>query len=256
MLKMDYSPGYVSVAGSLQTPAASCEARVEAQFFSGSQKRFDVSLLVETAVVMAAVVLAIKVLANSVISTAGWFIAPAMLIVVALVPMAIRGNRFPVIGFSGKQIRLTFFVLWRVCMVVFPAMLMGLWLLRFYGFELPLRPVLPRNHNWACWIFYQFMYVAVAEEVFFRGYLQSNILMLTGTIECQRRWLWRWISIVLSAACFAVAHIIIGGQVVSVLTFLPGLVLGWLFVRTGSLLAPILFHGLANTCYFILSGLI
>ncbi len=243
---MDYPSGHISIAGSLPTTES-------AQFFSGSQKRFDVSLLVETAVVMVAVVLAIKVLANSAISTAGWFIAPGMLIVASLVPTAIRGNQFPVIGFSDKQIRLTLLVLCRVCVVVFPAMLMGLWLLRFCGFELPLRPVLPQNHNWACWIFYQFMYVAVAEEVFFRGYIQNNILTLTSTIECQRRGLRKWISIVLSAACFAVAHIIVGGQVTSVLTFLPGLVLGWLFVRTGSLLAPILFHGLANTCYCVLA---
>jgi len=228
-------------------------------------KRFDISLLVETAVVMVAVVLAIKVLATSAISTAGWFITPGMLIVVAMVPTAIRGNQFPVIGFSDKQIRLTLLVLCRVCVVVFPAMLMGLWLLRFCGFELPLRPVLPQNHKWACWVFYQFMYVAVAEEVFFRGYVQNNILKLAGGVgrgRCPpklapdrniRGWRMGWMSIVLSAACFAIAHIIVQGRITSALTFLPGLVLGWLFVRTRSLLAPILFHGLANTCYCIMA---
>jgi len=40
---------------------------------------------------------------------------------------------------------------------------------------------------------------------------------------------------------------------VSAVTFLPGLILGWLFIRTGSLLAPILFHGLANTFYCMLA---
>jgi membrane protease YdiL (CAAX protease family) len=37
------------------------------------------------------------------------------------------------------------------------------------------------------------------------------------------------------------------------LTFLPGLILAWLFLRTGSLLAPIVFHGLANVSYAMMA---
>ena len=259
MLKMDYPPGHVSIAGSLPSGTAilavSSRAGSPCHLLSSSkQKRLDVSLLIETVAVTIAAILAIKVLATSAISTAGWFIAPGMLVVAALVPTAIRGNQFPAIGFSDRQIRLTLLVLCRVCVVVFPAVFIGLWLMRFYGFGLPLRPVLPQNYKWASWIFYQSMYVAVAEEVFFRGYVQSNILRLTGPIGFGGRTLQNWISIVLSAACFAVAHIIVQGQIISVLTFLPGLVLGWLFVRTRSLLAPILFHGLANTCYCLIAA--
>jgi membrane protease YdiL (CAAX protease family) len=134
--------------------------------------------------------------------------------------------------------------------------------------------MLPGGQNWACWLFYQFMYVAVAEEVFFRGYVQDNILRLISTVKLGQYGLQQsptlqpvrrsvcevgsfgdgaWISITLSAACFAAAHIIIQGQIISVLTFLPGLILGWLFIRTRSLLAPILFHGLANICYFLMA---
>jgi membrane protease YdiL (CAAX protease family) len=97
------------------------------------------------------------------------------------------------------------------------------------------------------------MYVAVAEEVFFRGYVQNNILRMTTNTAAARLGRCRWISIVLSAACFAAAHIIIQGQVISIVTFLPGLVIGWLFVRTRSLPAPILFHGLANAGYLAMA---
>ena len=48
------------------------------------------------------------------------------------------------------------------------------------------------------------------------------------------------------AACFAVAHIIVQGRIILVLTFLPGLVPGWLFIRTKLLLAPILFHSMGQ----------
>jgi len=125
--------------------------------------------------------------------------------------------------------------------------------------EPPLRVVLPENRQWLSWVVYQFLYVAAAEEVFFRGYLQSNILRLTDTMKWRSRgWparcgLQNWVSIVLSAACFAGAHIIVKGQAASALTFLPGLILGWLFIRTRTLLAPILFHGMANICYCIMA---
>jgi len=127
-------------------------------------------------------------------------------------------------------------------------------LLNSFGLGIPLQPMQPKEQGWVSWLFYQFMYVAVAEEVFFRGYVQKNILKLTNPVkDCQRR-LWKWLSIVLSAACFAVAHIIVFGQIILVLTFLPGLICGWLFIRTRSLLAPILFHGLANTCYCVIAA--
>ncbi|MBW7992570.1 MAG: CPBP family intramembrane metalloprotease [Planctomycetes bacterium] len=53
--------------------------------------------------------------------------------------------------------------------------------------------------------------------------------------------------------CFS-ADSIVQGRIILLLTFLPGLVLGWLFIRTKSLLAPILFHGLANTCYCLMAA--
>jgi membrane protease YdiL (CAAX protease family) len=220
----------------------------------------DVDLLVAVAAI-----LAIKLLTASSVSAYAWFIIPGILVGAALIPTAVKGGQFPQVGLIDRQIGFTLLVLCRVCVIVFPAMFIGLWLVRFCGFELPLRPVLPQNHKWACWVFYQFMYVAVAEEVFFRGYVQNNILKLAGGVgsgRCPpklapdrniRGWRMGWMSIVLSAAYFAIAHIIVQGRITSALTFLPGLVLGWLFVRTRSLLAPILFHGLANTCYCIMA---
>jgi hypothetical protein len=58
-------------------------------------------------------------------------------------------------------------------------------------------------------------------------------------------------TVLISAILFALAHWFVVGSPIAVLTFFPGLALGWLFLRTRSLLAPILFHGLANTFYAI-----
>jgi len=51
------------------------------------------------------------------------------------------------------------------------------------------------------------------------------------------------------------AHIIFLGQIISALTFLWGLICGCFFIRTRSLLAPILSHGLANACYLLMAAM-
>jgi membrane protease YdiL (CAAX protease family) len=215
-------------------------------------------LLVETVSLTIAAVLTIRLLADTSLHESLWFLSPAVLVAAALIPPIARKDRFPEIGLCKKKAKEVFLVLACTCVVVFGAAFFGLWLLTRCGFEPSLRVVPQGNRQILSWLLYQFLYVALAEEVFFRGYLQSNILRLTATIrqEADRASLRNWISIILSAVCFAAAHVIVQGQAISVLTFLPGIVLGWLFIRTKSLLAPIIFHGLANIFYCICTSLL
>ena len=201
---------------------------------------------------------AIRLLAETSLHESLWFLSPAVLVAAALVPTIVRKDQFPEIGLSRRNAKEILLVLACTCVVVFGAAFFGLWLLTRHGLEAPLRVIPQGNRQLLSWLLYQFLYAAVAEEVFFRGYLQGNILRLTATIrrETDRLSLRNWTSIILSAVCFAAAHVIVQGQAASVLTFLPGLVLGWLFIRTRSLLAPILFHGLANTFYCICTALL
>jgi membrane protease YdiL (CAAX protease family) len=217
--------------------------------------------------------LVIKILTLRSILGYSWFVLPAVFIIAVSLSAIVKGNKFPAIGLNKKMIGDSLILLFWTCVGIFPIFFTALIFLRLYGFGLPLQPMLPQGQSWLCWFFYQFFYVAVAEEVFFRGYLQVNFLKLAGSLvsapvlSCesknggavaemaggQRRFI-EWISIILSAACFALAHIIVQGQFISVLTFLSGLVLGWLFVRSGALFAPILFHGLANSCYALIAA--
>ena len=251
---MGDSPGHLGIAD-LPAPVRLAQlSRSRANHATRlSSSKSGPYLLAETIGLTTAVILGIRILNESPLANALWLITPALLVAAALVPTIVRRARFAEIGLNLSQIKLALPLLCRTCLVVFPATFAGLWLLNSRGLESPLLPILPENQHWLCWVCYQFLYVAVAEEVFFRGYLLSNILRLTSAIKC-RPGLRNWASIVLSAACFAAAHIIIQGQIIAVLTFLPGLVLAYLFVRTKSLLAPILFHGLANTCYCIMAA--
>lgn len=244
---MSEQSGQLSIANSPPTAES-------VPLFTKGLKRFNISLLTETALVTIAAITAIRLLAASSISRAAWFVSPGILIAAALIPTVIRRAEFPKIGLNIRQIGPTLLVVCRTCIVVFSALFAGLWLLKSFGLGLPLQPVQPKEQGWISWLLYQFMYVAVAEEVFFRGFVQNNILRLTKPGKDGQRRLWKWLSIVLSAACFAIAHIIVQGRVILVLTFLPGLICGWLFIRTKLLLAPILFHGLANTCYCLMAA--
>ena len=215
----------------------------------------NISLLMETAIVTVTAILAIKVISTNSVFKQTWFVTPVILIAAAFIPAAINKRDFAGIGFNNKQIRCSLAPLGWACIVTFPLMVCGLWLMRYWGL-VPLRAVIPPAQGWFYWLFYQFMYVAVAEEVFFRGYVQNNILRLTGSKQQEQLRLIQWTSIIISAAFFAAAHTIVQGELYSVLTFLPGLVLGWLFVRTRSLLAPILFHGLANASYLCVAAML
>ena len=216
--------------------------------------RSEALLLAETALVAVAAVLAIKAVAWGPMSRAAWLLAPAVLVVSALLPTAARKAAFArILPPDVTQLEHSLAVLLKTCALIFPATLIALWLLRYGGLQPPLRPATPRSGQWFAWLFYQFMYVAVAEELFFRGYIQTNILRLTRSAKWAGAFRGQWVPIIIAAACFAAAHVVVQGRMVSALTFLPGLILGWLFVKTRSLFAPILFHGLANVSYCLMS---
>lgn len=207
-----------------------------------------VLLLMEMVCVTVVTIWLIKLLHNSLNSRGAWFLAPFLLIVAAVVPTRLRKRSLGEIGLRVERLRLTLRVLCGTCLVVFPVLFCGVFLLKYYKVQLPLCPVVPEK-RWFSWLIYQLMYVAVAEEAFFRGYLQSNILRLLTTAVSKKLVFLQLISIILSGAVFAISHSVLLGNAMPIITFFPGLIFGWLFIKTRSLLAPILFHGLANAGY-------
>jgi membrane protease YdiL (CAAX protease family) len=227
-------------------------------------------LVVETIMVMTGAIAVIRFLHGNCAASIQWMAVPAVLVTAALVPAWVRKREFPPLGLrragagalnvtdcAGELLSAqpgnppTTRVIARTvavaCAGVFPVFFLGLWVLTLLNVPVPLRPIVPERQGWLAWLLYQFFYVAVAEEVFFRGYIQGNAMQWLNRLGRRRGP--QGVAIVISAGCFALAHVIVQGQMTPILTFLPGLVLGWLFLRTGSLLAPILFHGLANISY-------
>ncbi len=207
------------------------------------------SLPVETVAVTVAAIVGIRFLNVPPAAELKWLLIPCLLVVAALLPTWLRGRPFPSLGLDREHAGVSLALVSITGLCVIPAVFLGLWLMVRIQLPVPLRPVVAGPEGWLTWLIYQFLYVAVAEEMFFRGYLQANVTnWLADTRPAGQ-----YIAVIVSAGCFALAHAIVQGQITSLFTFLPGLILAWLFLRTRSLLAPILFHGLANVSYGIIA---
>jgi len=135
-----------------------------------------------------------------------------------------------------------------VSLIIFPVTVVGLLILRHFNLAAPLIPQVP-SELWLSWIFYQVMYIAVAEEIFFRGYCQSTIYQILVSLNFKNPPRQAYLPIIFSAGIFALAHVALANNLLAIVTFFPGIILGWLFLRTKSVIAPIIFHALANIFY-------
>ena len=98
--------------------------------------------------------------------------------------------------------------------------------------------VLPRHPGWEeIWRWgLSGTTAAVIEETFYRGWLQSLL----------RRRLGPWTAIPLVSLLFACSHLVLFPYPIFLATFFPGLVMGWLRERHGSVAPGTMYHGLAN----------
>jgi membrane protease YdiL (CAAX protease family) len=216
------------------------------RFAAYPSKRIDACLLAETVLVTVAALAGLRLVSLNPVLPVTWLAGPAVLVVAALMPAILKRSGLPALGLNKGQVRVSLRLVGLLSLTLLPLMFAVLWAMKLSGLYLPVQPA---GHKLPGWLFYQFMYVAVAEEVFFRGYLQNSILRLTDAGQDVRCGYRQWLAVTLSAGCFAAAHLLVRGEMTALLVFFPGLVFGWLYLRTRALLAPILFHGIANTFY-------
>ncbi len=92
---------------------------------------------------------------------------------------------------------------------------------------------------------YHLFFVAIPEEFFYRGYVQTRLNEVFP-----RKWRlfgadlgWGWL---ITCAVFAIGHSVVSPQWWHFAIFFPSLVFGWMRERTGGVLAGALFHAWAN----------
>lgn len=90
----------------------------------------------------------------------------------------------------------------------------------------------------------QVLLIALPEEFFFRGYLQTQFDRVWGRPHRFAGADWG-IGLPVAAALFAACHVLFGGPA-RLIVFFPGLLYGWLRVRTGTIAVPTLYHAFSN----------
>jgi uncharacterized protein len=99
----------------------------------------------------------------------------------------------------------------------------------------------------------QLVVVALPEELFFRGYVQGRLedaLPPKWTLLGARVG-WAWI---LGAALFGLGHFLVTFEPQMLTRFFPGLVFGWMYARTRSILPSTIFHAACNLIMAVLSA--
>ncbi|NOY91133.1 MAG: CPBP family intramembrane metalloprotease [Deltaproteobacteria bacterium] len=129
-----------------------------------------------------------------------------------------------------------------VALLIFPPFVVG-----FYFWHAP-----SHAFHWApppdlgSFALAQFVVVALPEEAFFRGYLQTR---LEDVFPKRRRLLGSSLSVgawIGSAALFALIHFLVEGNPARLAVFFPGLLFGWLRARRGGIGASLTLHAGSN----------
>jgi membrane protease YdiL (CAAX protease family) len=108
------------------------------------------------------------------------------------------------------------------------------------SFSLAVRPIDAADEVLA-----QLLVIALPEEAFYRGYLQSRL---------DEAWAPRWRvlgaqvgpGLIMGAAIFAFGHVVTVHLPTRLAVFFPALVFGWLRARTGGIGASVCFHTMCN----------
>jgi membrane protease YdiL (CAAX protease family) len=99
----------------------------------------------------------------------------------------------------------------------------------------------------------QLVVVALPEELFFRGYVQGR---LEDALPARRRLFGApvgW-ALVLQAALFGLGHFLVTFDPAMLTRAFPGLVFGWMYARTRSILAGTIFHAACNLLVEVLAS--
>lgn len=87
--------------------------------------------------------------------------------------------------------------------------------------------------------------VPIAEEIVFRGGVLGRLLAVTGKKN-------HWVAIIISALVFGCVHFNLAQGTHA---FVIGLLLGWMYYRTGSLIPGVVFHWINNSVAYIMFNL-
>lgn len=129
-----------------------------------------------------------------------------------------------------------------IALIVFPPFVVGFWW--WHAPELPFVFTLPPEAP--SFVLAQFVMVALPEEAFFRGYIQttlfdaekSRVRILGASIAPK--------AFIAQAVLFALVHFVVDMNPARLAVFFPALAFGWMRALRGGIGAALVFHALCN----------
>jgi membrane protease YdiL (CAAX protease family) len=169
------------------------------------------------------------------------FQLPTLWLVVPLVVITLAGRPYDEYGLTFRNRgSLLFHAI--VSLAVFVPYVFGHYLWEYWNdgraFDFRLPPGLARE------IVTQTLIVALPEEFFFRGYLQTQLDKVFDRPHTLLR-ARVGLGLPIAAAIFAICHVPFGGPM-RMIVFFPGLLYGWLRARTDTIVVPTLYHAASN----------
>ncbi|MBN1507503.1 MAG: CPBP family intramembrane metalloprotease [Sedimentisphaerales bacterium] len=174
-----------------------------------------------------------------------WSLSSLVLVLGAVVPIMARGRHLATLGLQWGQVKSGIALLVAAAAGMLVLGFLAVAAFKHMAIQPPLAASIPPDGR-LVWVLFQFVYVALPEELFFRGYVLGSSLCLLTTSGKMSPLVAGLTAVLLSAAVFALSHVLILGHAASLLTFFPALLFGWLFVRMGSLVPAVVLHGVAN----------
>jgi len=182
-------------------------------------------------------------LRHLVIGRALWLLVPLTFVLVPLLFAQRRRETFESLGIHLHDIKPALRLALKVALVTLPpfAGLFYFWT-RYIppGKVLSLTPL-----GWASIVVFQFFYIALPEELFYRGYIQGKLNRVYPPIMDVGKGRIGY-SLPISAVLFAFGHFFINFHPYRFGVFFPALIFGWMRERSGGILAPAIYHALCN----------
>lgn len=129
-----------------------------------------------------------------------------------------------------------------LCFVIV-ALIGGSLALNYVHFDLKILPEL--------WIFVpvNLLFVCMAEEAFFRGFIQKELMNMFGPIG-NKSLIKKWVPIIIAALLFGLAHYM-GGLNYIILATMAGIGYGYVYFKSQRIESSIILHFIVNLIHFI-----
>ncbi|MCA9771682.1 MAG: CPBP family intramembrane metalloprotease [Myxococcales bacterium] len=178
-------------------------------------------------------------------------LVPAVFLYLPIGVLILRKAPFEIMGFRVESWRKTLLYGLGMTALVLPLFVLGYKVYAQWFFHWRITFQWPKDA--AETMLYQLLCVALPEELFYRGYMQSRL----GQVFRQPK---HWflgafgIAILISNFYFAIGHVLINFDFFRASTFIPGLLFAWLRFRTGSIYAGAFCHAMCNMTMIAIQG--